>query len=110
LVKDFESKPIKREIKPQFNISSSTNIEKSTQIAQQFTTAPTSPNPCISYTINNMDLITILNKERKDWIKKYHKIIQRIEIIANIQLQIQNIVKLAEVANTELEEIETMIL
>ena len=56
-----------------------------------------------------MDLIIILNNERRDWMKKYHKIIQGIETMANIQLQLQNIVKLAEVANTQLIEIETTI-
>ena len=45
------------------------------QMAYQFTTAPTSPNPYVFYTINNIELITILNNERKDWMKKYHKII-----------------------------------
>ena len=40
--------------------------------------------------------------------KKYYKIIREIKIIVNIQLQ--NIVKLAEVANTQLAEIEMTIL
>ena len=57
-----------------------------------------------------MDLIVTLNNEMKDWMKKYHKIIQGIEMMSNIQLQIQNIVKLAEAANTQLVKIETTIL
>ena len=73
-------------------------------------TAPTSLNSYVSHTINNIDLIITLNNKRKDWTKKYHKIIQGIETIADIQLQLQNIIKLAEVANTQLTEIETTIL
>ena len=57
-----------------------------------------------------MDLIVILNKEKKDWTKKYHKIIRGIETMVDIQLQLQNIIKLAEVANTQLAKIETTIL
>ena len=57
-----------------------------------------------------MYLINTLTREKKDWMKKYHKIIQGIETMANIQLQLQNIIKLAEVANTQLAEIETSIL
>ena len=89
---------------------SSPNIKKSTQIAYQFITAPTSPNFYIFYTINNIDLIVTLNNKRKDWIKKYLKIIRRLETIAEIQLQLQNIVWLAKVTNTQLAETETIIL
>ena len=42
--------------------------------------------------------------------KKYYKIIWEIETMADIQCQLQNIIKLVEVANTQLAEIETMIL
>ena len=31
-----------------------------------------------------MDLIVTLNNEMKDWMKKYHKIIQEIEMMSNI--------------------------
>ena len=47
-----------------------------------------------------MGLIITLNNEKKIWTKKYHKIIREIETLANIQLQLNNIVQLAEVANT----------
>ena len=57
-----------------------------------------------------MDLINTLTKERNDWMNKYHKIIQEIEIIVDIQLQLQNIIKLIEVVNTQMIEIETTIL
>ena len=42
--------------------------------------------------------------------KKYYKIIREIEIMANIQLQLQNIVWLAKVIDTQLTEIKTTIL
>ena len=48
--------------------------------------------------------------KKKDWTKKIHRIIWRIEIIADIQLQLQNIIKLAKVANIQLAEIKTNIL
>ena len=80
------------------------------QMAQQFTTAPTSPNPYVYQTINNMDLIITLNNNKKDWMKKYHKIIQGNETMADIQLQLQNIIKLAKVANMQLAEIKITIL
>ena len=41
----------------------------------QFATASTFSNPYIACTINNINLIMNLNKEKKDWIKKYYKII-----------------------------------
>ena len=44
-------------------------------MAQQFTTAPTSPNLYVIHTLNNMELVKIINKKRKDWTKKYYKII-----------------------------------
>jgi len=57
-----------------------------------------------------MELVKIMNNERKDWMKKYHKIIQGIERIVNVQLQLQNIIKLAEEANIQIAEIEATIL
>ena len=52
----------------------------------------------------------MLNKEKKNWIKKYYKIIWELETIADIQLQIQNIIKLADTANNQLANIETTLL
>jgi len=57
-----------------------------------------------------MDLIIILNYEKKDWIRKYHKIIQELETMANIQLQIQNLIKLVDVANNQLVDIKITLL
>ena len=44
-------------------------------MAQQFTTAPISLNSYITCTLNNMDLVNTMTHERKDWTRKYHKII-----------------------------------
>ena len=41
---------------------------------------------------------------------KYHKIIWGLETIADIQLKIQNIIKLADIANSQLADIETGLL
>jgi len=111
LDESFELKPIKREVKnPKQHFKSIPMTRTYIQIAYQFITAPTFPNPYVSHTINNINLIITLNNDRKDWIKKYYKIIERIEIIADIQCQLQNIIILADVANTQLAEIETTIL
>jgi len=57
-----------------------------------------------------MALISILTNEKKDWMKKYHMIIQGIKTMADIQLKLQNIIKLVEMANTQLAETEKSIL
>ena len=80
------------------------------QIAYQFITTPTSFNLYIIRTVNNLVLINTLTNEKKDWMKKYYKIIRGIETMADIQLQLQNIVKLAEVANIQLAKIKITIL
>jgi len=76
----------------------------------QFATASFSPNPCITHTVNNIDLIITFNKENKDWIKKYHKMIQKLKTITDIQLQIHNIIKLADAANNQLADTKTILL
>ena len=45
----------------------------------------------------------MLNKEKKNWTKKYHKKIQGLETIADIQLQTQNIIKLVNIETTLLQ-------
>jgi len=112
LGEDFELKPIKEGDKNPSQHLEFINIKTSTQMAQKFIILPTSPNPnpYVFCTVNNMNLIVILNNERKDWTKINLKIIRGLEIMADIQQQLQNIIQLAEVANTQLAEIETMIL
>jgi len=81
---------------------------RKSSMAQQFITAPISPNLYITYTLNNMKLVKTMNDKRKNWTKKYHKIIQG--RMVNMKLQLQNIIKLAEKANIQVAEIEVMIL
>jgi len=74
--KSFKLKPIKRKGKiPKQHLKSIPTMRNFKQMAQQFTTAPTSPNSYVTCTINNMALISTLTNEKKDWIKKYHRII-----------------------------------
>ena len=79
-------------------------------MSYKFTTVPSSPNSYVPCTVNNLDFIMTLNKKKKDWIKKYYKIIQRLKTIADIQLQIQDIIKQANVVNNQLVDIETILL
>ena len=83
---------------------------KKFNMSYKFTTVPSSPNSYVPCTVNNLDFIMTLNKKKKDWIKKYFKIIQRLKTIADIQLQIQDIIKQANVVNNQLVDIETILL
>jgi len=49
-----------------------------------FATAPSFLNPYVLQIVNNHDLIVTLNREKKDWTKKYYKIIQGLETMVNI--------------------------
>ena len=57
-----------------------------------------------------MDLIITLNNKKKNWTRKYHRIIQGLKTMTKIQLQIQEMVKLANAANIELTDIKTALL
>ena len=57
-----------------------------------FATALSFPNPYVLQIVNNLDLIITLNRKKKDWTKKYYKIIQGLETMVNIQMQIQDLV------------------
>ena len=83
---------------------------KKFNMSYKFTTVPSSPNSYVPCTVNNLDFIMTLNKKKKDWIKKYYKIIQRLKTITDIQLQIQDIIKQANVVNNQLVDIETILL
>jgi len=82
LNKSFELKPIKEGGK---TISKHYNFEIF-QMTQQFITAPTSPNLYVTHTLNNMNLVKTINDKKKDWTKKYHKIIWGIEKMVNVQI------------------------
>jgi len=57
-------------------------------MSYQFITALTSPNFHVTCTVNDMDIIMTSNKKKKDWTKKYYKIIQELETMADVQLQL----------------------
>jgi len=69
------------------------------QITNNYTTAPTSPNPYITRRLNNMNEAQVLKKEQNNWTKLYHKTIKGLEVI-DVQGQIQKIMKIAEETNT----------
>jgi len=75
-----------------------------------YTTAPTSPNPYVFRKLNNMDQAQILKKEREDWMKVYHKMLKGIKTMIDIQRMLKDIKKMAEEANTMITEMEGSIL
>ena len=60
----------------------------SSQLTTNFTTAPTSPNSYVTRTLNNMDEAKLFKKDCNDWTRLYHKILQEIEAMTNIQKQV----------------------
>ena len=75
-----------------------------------FTTAPTSPNPYISRKLNNMDQAQVMKREREDWTRLYHKTLKGIKTMIDVQRMAKDIKRLAEETNTILTEIEGMVL
>ena len=121
LDKVFESKPIKRGGKIPFQQSKrSLDFEKSThnlyEMASQtiannnFTMAPTSPNPYISRKLNNMDQAQVMKRKREDWTRLYHKTLKGVETMMDMQRMAKDIKKLAEETNMILTEIEETVL
>ena len=75
-----------------------------------YTTAPTFPNPYISRKLNNMDQAQIMKKKREDWMRLYHKTLKGIEMIIDVQRMVKDIKRIAEEANTTIMEMEGLIL
>ena len=82
----------------------------SSQINNTFITAPTSPNPYISRQLNNIDEARVFKKEQDDWTQLYHKPLKELETMIDVQKQVQEIIKIAEEANTMIVEMEGTIL
>ena len=57
-----------------------------------------------------MDQTQIIKKEREDWMRLYHKILKRIEVMIDVQRMVKDIKRMAEEANTTIIEIEGSIL
>jgi len=49
-----------------------------------YTTAPTSPNPYISRKLNNIDQAQVMKREQEDWIRTYHKTLKEIKTMIDI--------------------------
>jgi len=49
-----------------------------------YTTAPTSPNPYISRKLNNMDQAQVMKREQEDWTRIYHKMLKGIEVMIDM--------------------------
>ena len=79
-------------------------------VNNNYTMAPTSPNPYISQKLNNMDQAQIMKREREDWSRLYHKTLKGLETMIDVQRIAKDIKRLAEETNTILTEIEGMVL
>ena len=53
-------------------------------VNNDYTTAFTSPNPYISWKLNNMDQAQIMKREREDWSRLYHKMLKGIEAMIDV--------------------------
>ena len=75
-----------------------------------YTTAPTFPNPYISRKLNNIDQAQVMKREREDWMRLYHKTLKGIEAMINVQKMLKDMKKIAEETNMIITEMEGMIL
>ena len=75
-----------------------------------FVTAPTSPNPYISRKLNNMDQAHIMKRERKDWMRLYHKTLKGIKSMIDVQRMLKDMKKIVEEMSTTIAEMEGTIL
>ena len=82
----------------------------SSQITNNYTTAPTSPNPYIFRKLNNMNQAQVIKREWEDWTRIYHKTLKGIEIMIDVQKMIKDMKKLAGKANITVTEMEGSIL
>ena len=75
-----------------------------------YTMAPTSPNPYISRKLNNMDQAQVMKKEREDWTRLYHKTLKGIEAMIDVQRIVKDMKKIVKETNTTMTEMEGTIL
>ena len=68
----------------------------SSQVTNNYVTAPTSLNPYITKKLNNMEEAKLFKKKCDNWTKLYHKILKCLEVIIDVQRQVQDIMKMAE--------------
>ena len=82
----------------------------SSQVTNNYITAPTSPNPYITRKLNNIEKVKLFKKEHDNWTKVYYKTLKGLEAMIDVQKQVQDIMKMAEETNITITEIEGMIL
>ena len=82
----------------------------STQITNNYATAPTSPNPYVSRKLNNIDQVQVIKREREDWERMYHKTLKGVEAMIDVQRVMKDMKKLAEETSTTVTEMEEIIL
>ena len=80
------------------------------QITNNYTMAPTSPNPYILRKLNNMDQAQVMKKEREDWERTYYKTLKGLEAMIDIQRVMKDMKKLAEETSMTVAEMEGTIL
>jgi len=80
------------------------------QNSNNYTIAPTFPNPYISRKLNNMDQAQVMKREREDWTRLYHKTLKGIEVMIDVQKMLKDMKKIAEETNMMITEMEKMIL
>jgi len=82
----------------------------SAQITNNYTMAPTFPNPYISRKLNNMDQAQVMKKEREDWERTYHKTLKGLEAMIDVQRVMKDMKKLAEETSMTVVKMKGMIL
>ena len=82
----------------------------SSQNNNNYTTAPTSPNPYISRKLNNIDQVQVMKREKENWMRLYHKILKGIEAMIDVQRMVKDLKKIAEEMSMTVMEMEETIL
>ena len=82
----------------------------STQITNNYITTPTSPNPYVSRKLNNMDQAQVMQREREDWMRLYHKMLKGIKVMIDVQRVMKDMKKLAKETSTTVAEMKGIIL
>jgi len=60
--------------------------------------------------LNNINLVQEMKKEREDWTRLYYKMLKGLETMIDVQKMVKDIKKLMEEVNTMLTEVEGTIL
>ena len=110
LDKNFKSKSIKEGDKTPFWQPKTQHSNKMSYQTTNYLTTPTSPNPYITWKLNNMEEAKMIKEEKNNWTRIYHKMLKGLEAMINIQRQVKDVMKIVAEANTIITEIEDIIL